>query len=185
MMYAQTVFRFCECITVSILVVSFLRLFSKLAIFIVTRPWRRYRTFTFRSSQWIKAVNKHSSPLYCAVCLQEAEEGDKMRRLTICRHCFHADCIDPWLGEMSSTCPLCRAEVPPLPPNSSVPSEVAPLVIDDHRPVDKWSNVGSIVFKDVQVNNKADADTLLLNIRFHSQVHMNNCNQDSQTLSRS
>ncbi|CDY42671.1 BnaC04g22350D [Brassica napus] len=116
MMYAQTVFRFCECITVSILVVSFLRLFSKLAIFIVTRPWRRYRTFTFRSSQWIKAVNKHSSPLYCAVCLQEAEEGDKMRRLTICRHCFHADCIDPWLGEMSSTCPLCRAEVPPLPP---------------------------------------------------------------------
>ncbi|WZY87570.1 hypothetical protein YC2023_044305 [Brassica napus] len=189
MMYAQTVFRFCECITFSILVVLFLRLFSKLAIFIVTRPWRRYRTFTFRSSQGRTAVNNHSYSLYCAVCLQEAEEGDKMRRLTICRHCFHADCIDPWLGEMSSTCPLCRAEVPPLPPVnpllllfvSAKPSEVASLVIDDHRPIDKWTNVVSIVFKDVQVNNRADADTLLLNIRFYSQAHINSCNQDSQS----
>ncbi|KAJ4905340.1 RING/U-box superfamily protein [Raphanus sativus] len=115
-MYSQTLFTFCEFITVSILAASIAvfshRLFSKLAIFIVTRPWRRYRTFTFRSSQWIN----HSYPLYCVVCLQEAEEGDKMRRLTICGHCFHADCIDPWLGEISSTCPLCRAEVPPSPP---------------------------------------------------------------------
>ncbi|CAN7135021.1 unnamed protein product [Brassica rapa subsp. narinosa] len=182
MMYAQTVFRFCECITFSILVVLFLRLFSKLAIFIVTRPWRRYRTFTFRSSQGRTAVNNHSYSLYCAVCLQEAEEGDKMRRLTICRHCFHADCIDPWLGEMSSTCPLCRAEVPPLPPvNPLLLLEVASLVIDDHRPIDKWTNVVSIVFKDVQVNNRADADTLLLNIRFYSQAHINSCNQDSQS----
>ncbi|KAG2325460.1 hypothetical protein Bca52824_008188 [Brassica carinata] len=115
-MNAQTVFRFSKYITVSIFVASIvvysLRVFSKLAIFIVTRPWRRYRTFTFRSNQWIN----RSYPLYCVVCLREAEEGDKMRRLTICRHCFHADCIDTWLGEMSSTCPLCRAEVPPSPP---------------------------------------------------------------------
>ncbi|CAH8357467.1 unnamed protein product [Eruca vesicaria subsp. sativa] len=118
-MYAETVFKFCKYITVSIMVASIvvfsLRLFSKLAIFIVTRPWRRYRTFKFRSSQGKTAVNKHSYPLYCVVCLQEPEEGDKMRRLTICRHCFHADCIDPWLGE-TLTCPLCRAEVPSLPP---------------------------------------------------------------------
>ncbi|KAF8053819.1 hypothetical protein N665_1372s0007 [Sinapis alba] len=111
-MNAQTVFRFCKYITVPIVVALALHIFSKLAIFIVTRPWRRYCTFTFRSSQ----VKDHSCLLYCVVCLQEAKEGDKMRRLTVCRHCFHADCIDPWLGEMSSTCPLCRAEVPPSPP---------------------------------------------------------------------
>lgn len=33
----------------------------------------------------------------------------KMRRLAICSHSFHADCIDLWFGQMS-TCPLCRAE---------------------------------------------------------------------------
>lgn len=113
MMLAQYVLRFFDFITVSIFVallaVLSLRLFLKFATFLTDCPWRRYRTFTFRRRRG------HSPPPYCAVCLLEAEEGEKMRRLTICRHCFHADCIDPWLCEMSS-CPLCRAEIPPLPP---------------------------------------------------------------------
>ncbi|KAF8110783.1 hypothetical protein N665_0079s0097 [Sinapis alba] len=117
-MLAQSFSRLCEFITVSIFVVFSLRLFLRFATFLVSRPWMisRHRTFTFRSSQGIETVNDdHSSPLYCVVCMQEAEEGDKMRRLAICSHCFHADCIDLWFGEMS-TCPLCRAENPPLPP---------------------------------------------------------------------
>ncbi|CAG7866034.1 unnamed protein product [Brassica rapa] len=111
MMLAQSVFTFCEVITVSIFVVFSLRLLLRF----VTRPWRRHSTFTFRSRQEIKTVNDHLSPPYCAVCMQEAEEGDKMRRLAICSHCFHTDCIDTWFCEMT-TCPLCRAEIPPLPP---------------------------------------------------------------------
>ncbi|CAN6898983.1 unnamed protein product [Brassica oleracea] len=111
MMLAQSVFTFCEVTTVSIFVVFSLRLLLRCG----TRPWRRHRTFTFRSSQEKTAVTDHSSPPYCAVCMQEAEEGDKMRRLAICSHCFHAACIDTWFCEMS-TCPLCRAEIPPLPP---------------------------------------------------------------------
>lgn len=111
MMLANCVVRICDFITVSLLIayvaVFTLRLFLRFVTFLVTRPWRRHRTFT--------VVSDHLSPPYCAVCQQEAEEGEKMRRLTICRHCFHADCIDPWLGEMS-TCPLCRAEIPPVPP---------------------------------------------------------------------
>ncbi|CAA7021617.1 unnamed protein product [Microthlaspi erraticum] len=113
MMYAQSAFRFCDFIAVSILIANVavftLRFFLRFVTFLVTRPWRRHRTFTV-------VISDHLSPLYCAVCQQEAKEGEKMRRLTICRHCFHADCIDPWLGEMSSTCPLCRAEIPPSPP---------------------------------------------------------------------
>lgn len=46
---------------------------------------------------------------------------------------------------------------------SKIPSE-APLVIDDHRPLDNWPNVGSIVFRDLQVNNKVDVKTLFLSI---------------------
>lgn len=41
---------------------------------------------------------------------------------------------------------------------SKIPSE-APLVIDGHRPLDNWPNVGSIVFRDLQVNNKVDVNT--------------------------
>lgn len=44
---------------------------------------------------------------------------------------------------------------------SKIPSE-APLVVDAHRPLDNWPNVGSIVFRDLQVNNKVDAITLSL-----------------------
>ncbi|CAH8304670.1 unnamed protein product [Eruca vesicaria subsp. sativa] len=120
-MLAQHVFGFCEFITVYIflasIVVFTLRIFQRFATVLINRPWSRHRTFTFRSSQGrLEMVNDHSSSSpYCVVCMQEAEEGDKMRRLTICLHCFHAECIDTWFCEMS-TCPLCRAEIPPLPP---------------------------------------------------------------------
>jgi hypothetical protein len=114
-MLTQSVYRVCEYITVSILITSVAVFSERFATLIVTSPWRRHRTFTFR--RWRAAENDDSSPPFCAVCLQEAEEGEKMRRLTICRHCFHADCIDTWLSEMSK-CPLCRAQIPPLPPAS-------------------------------------------------------------------
>jgi hypothetical protein len=37
------------------------------------------------------------------------EEGDDIRVLP-CegKHCFHQTCVDPWLLELSSSCPICR-----------------------------------------------------------------------------
>jgi len=53
-----------------------------------------------------------------------------MRRITACSRCFHVDCIDPWLMK-KSTCPLCRAEIPPVPPgNPLVALFVPPGVIE-------------------------------------------------------
>ncbi|KAI3425487.1 RING-type domain-containing protein [Psidium guajava] len=46
----------------------------------------------------------------CAVCLSDFEEGETGRRLPMCEHVFHADCIDTWF-ESHSSCPLCRAPV--------------------------------------------------------------------------
>ncbi|RAL52991.1 hypothetical protein DM860_016226 [Cuscuta australis] len=43
----------------------------------------------------------------CAICLSEYEDGDEIRVLPLCRHGFHAECIDTWLGSHSS-CPSCR-----------------------------------------------------------------------------
>ncbi|KAJ2683094.1 hypothetical protein IWW39_005693 [Coemansia spiralis] len=46
----------------------------------------------------------------CAVCLEDFSAGEDVRRLP-CRHFFHVACIDPWLSERSSTCPLCNFDV--------------------------------------------------------------------------
>nr|GMD63418.1 RING-H2 finger protein ATL2-like [Ipomoea batatas] len=47
---------------------------------------------------------------YCAVCLNNISGGERCRKLTECRHCFHVDCVDAWI-QNHSTCPLCRTQV--------------------------------------------------------------------------
>jgi E3 ubiquitin-protein ligase ATL6/9/15/31/42/55 len=48
--------------------------------------------------------------LECAVCLARFDDADLLRLLPRCRHAFHLDCVDRWLGS-SASCPLCRARV--------------------------------------------------------------------------
>lgn len=45
----------------------------------------------------------------CPICITDFEEGDDLRVLP-CegKHKFHRDCVDPWLLQVSSLCPLCR-----------------------------------------------------------------------------
>lgn len=45
----------------------------------------------------------------CPICIVDFEEGDDLRQLP-CegQHRFHQDCVDPWLLELSSSCPICR-----------------------------------------------------------------------------
>lgn len=42
----------------------------------------------------------------CSVCLNDILM-DNFVRLTICKHLFHADCIDSWCKKNNS-CPICR-----------------------------------------------------------------------------
>lgn len=44
----------------------------------------------------------------CVVCLNRIGDGDHLRKLA-CRHVFHKDCLDGWLGQLRFNCPLCRA----------------------------------------------------------------------------
>lgn len=46
----------------------------------------------------------------CSICLNEFDEGDTVRRLTNCGHCFHKSCIDLWLLRRAD-CPLCKRPV--------------------------------------------------------------------------
>ncbi|KQK10417.1 RING-H2 finger protein ATL66 [Brachypodium distachyon] len=49
----------------------------------------------------------------CSICLGEfAEQGEKVKALPRCGHCFHPECVDAWLRSRPS-CPLCRASLLP------------------------------------------------------------------------
>ncbi|XP_062227636.1 RING-H2 finger protein ATL39-like [Phragmites australis] len=48
----------------------------------------------------------------CSVCLGTVQVGEMVRRLPMCKHLYHVECIDMWLAS-HTTCPLCRADVEP------------------------------------------------------------------------
>ncbi len=44
------------------------------------------------------------------VCLTEYEDGEELRTMP-CLHFFHKRCIDKWLLERGSTCPICKFNI--------------------------------------------------------------------------
>lgn len=65
----------------------------------------------------------------CCICLSAFEDGEKLKVLPGCDHCFHCECVDNWLINRSS-CPLCRSS---LKVDSSFPHiliEEPPIRID-------------------------------------------------------
>jgi hypothetical protein len=48
----------------------------------------------------------------CSICTEDFERGQDQRVLP-CDHRFHPECIDPWLLNISGTCPLCRVDLRP------------------------------------------------------------------------
>ncbi|THC92858.1 hypothetical protein EYZ11_007671 [Aspergillus tanneri] len=48
----------------------------------------------------------------CPICTDDFVKGQDLRVLP-CNHQFHPDCIDPWLVNVSGTCPLCRIDLHP------------------------------------------------------------------------
>jgi hypothetical protein len=50
--------------------------------------------------------------LGCSICTEDFKKGEEVRVLP-CNHKFHPDCVDPWLLNVSGTCPLCRIDLRP------------------------------------------------------------------------
>lgn len=52
-----------------------------------------------------KSLPETASELGCSICTEDFEKGEDVRVLP-CNHKFHPACIDPWLLNVSGTCPL-------------------------------------------------------------------------------
>ena len=44
----------------------------------------------------------------CSICIEDFQEGEKVRLLPRCGHAFHTECILPWLTERQGCCPCCK-----------------------------------------------------------------------------
>ncbi|KAN0110317.1 hypothetical protein V8E51_006704 [Hyaloscypha variabilis] len=51
--------------------------------------------------------------LGCSICTEDFKTGEDVRVLP-CHHKYHPACIDPWLLNVSGTCPLCRHDLRPV-----------------------------------------------------------------------
>lgn len=56
---------------------------------------------------------QHAQPT-CPICLEDFESGSTIIRELPCGHIFHPDCIDSFLINNSSLCPMCKKSTLPL-----------------------------------------------------------------------
>ncbi|KAK0613801.1 hypothetical protein B0T14DRAFT_438067 [Immersiella caudata] len=87
----------------------------------------------------------HNEHLGCSICTEDFLVGEDVRVLP-CDHKFHPTCIDPWLINVSGTCPLCRLDLRPEGEKGTDgpdgPSQLAPPLAGEWNERDEASAPG-------------------------------------------
>ncbi|KAK0118609.1 hypothetical protein ONS96_011699 [Cadophora gregata f. sp. sojae] len=60
----------------------------------------------------------------CAICISDFVADEEVRVLP-CNHRYHPECIDPWLLNISGTCPVCRYDLRPNDPNAENTEDIS------------------------------------------------------------
>jgi len=58
-------------------------------------------------------IRSHFDQPTCAICLDDFEHGESNVRQLPCEHIFHPECVDEFLRDNSSLCPLCKVSALP------------------------------------------------------------------------
>ncbi|WVZ79937.1 hypothetical protein U9M48_027459 [Paspalum notatum var. saurae] len=72
----------------------------------------KLQEFAYTQSSRRRGNGGDGAQRQCSVCLGSVQAGDMVRRLPLCKHLYHVECIDMWLAS-HTTCPLCRSDVEP------------------------------------------------------------------------
>ena len=70
---------------------------------------------------------------HCPICLEDFIPHETTVRSLPCRHIYHPACIDKFLLDRSSLCPVCKARVAPLDQNPYVPGPVTNAMVRYER----------------------------------------------------
>ena len=70
---------------------------------------------------------------HCPICLDDFIPHETTVRSLPCRHIYHPGCIDKFLLDSSSLCPVCKARVAPLDQNSYIHGPVTNAMVRHER----------------------------------------------------
>ncbi|KAI9647549.1 hypothetical protein NHQ30_003934 [Ciborinia camelliae] len=76
-----------------------------------------------------KEAPKEEELLQCSICTEDFATGEDVRVLP-CHHKYHPACIDPWLLNVSGTCPLCRHDLRPTATHAQNEGDELPPPLD-------------------------------------------------------
>ncbi|KJZ75059.1 hypothetical protein HIM_05545 [Hirsutella minnesotensis 3608] len=99
----------------------------------------------------------------CSICTDDFTVGEDVRVLP-CNHQFHPNCVDPWLVNVSGTCPLCRLDLRPEPDSTMHNSRrggeadsIAPPLVLDGEEQSSTSSHGNRLARLLDVNRLRQA----------------------------
>merc|ERR1712183_753226 len=66
--------------------------------------------FHFKKMDFAGKRNNRYDHMRCMICLCDFEMNEPVRKIGICKHLYHEDCLNLWMTKERS-CPFCKANL--------------------------------------------------------------------------